>query len=63
MPFCGGGLRVVNSPASNSRADQYRRIANAELDAGAVTPLYKLAQEADRDVLHTVDLIAVPELR
>ena len=63
MPICCGGLRIVNSKASNSRADRYRRIANAESDAGRAALLYKLADEADRDLLCTVDRIAVPEQR
>jgi hypothetical protein len=63
MPFCRGGLQVVNSPASNSRADRYRKIANAELDGERAALLYKLADEADRDILCSVDRIAVPELQ
>jgi hypothetical protein len=58
MPFCGGGLRVVNSPASTSPC----RPANCKCRVGrrSGTPLYKLALEADRGVLRTVGLIAVP---
>ena len=55
MPFCGGGPRVVNPPAGSSRAIRYRRIANAELDAEKAALLYKIAGEADRNVLCTVD--------
>jgi hypothetical protein len=42
-------------PKNHARAVRYRQLALAESDKAKAAVLYKIADEADRDVLCTVD--------
>jgi hypothetical protein len=43
------------SPKSRARAARYRQLALAEPDKAKAAVLYQIADEADREVLFTVD--------
>jgi hypothetical protein len=43
------------SPKNHARAVRYRQLALAEPDKAKAAVLYQIADEADRDVLCTVD--------
>jgi hypothetical protein len=45
----------MNHPKNHPRAVRYRQLALAETDKARAALLYKIADEAERDVLCTVD--------
>jgi hypothetical protein len=46
---------MIMNPKNNARAIRYRQLALAEADKAKAAVLYKIADEAERDVLCTVD--------
>ena len=51
------------SPKNHARAVRYRQLALAEPDKARAAVLYKIADEAERDVLCTVDKTSLGFLR
>src|ERR1700722_4888149 len=51
---CCAGVQKIMNPKNHARAIRYRQLALAEAEAKAAV-LYKIADEAERDVLCTVD--------
>jgi hypothetical protein len=51
---CCAGVQKIMNPKNHARATRYRQLALAEAEAKAAV-LYKIADEAERDVLCTVD--------
>lgn len=45
----------MTSPKNHARAAKYRQLALAEPDKAKAAVLYQIADEADREVLFTVD--------
>jgi|BarGraIncu00222A_1022003.scaffolds.fasta_scaffold24637_4 hypothetical protein len=46
---------MIMNPKNHARAVRYRQLALAEADKAKAAVLYKIADEAERDVLCTVD--------
>jgi hypothetical protein len=45
----------MENPKNHARAVRYRQLALAEPDKAKAAVLYKIADEAERDVLYSVD--------